>query len=175
MWAIPKEVCVEYVEFTGIHEAYPAWFMDLLLDGRIFEDGSFGFTYLSKDECQCMDIIPGTDVVIKNKWGQIMVVREEIFDIDLTEVGTFLAGPRKDMIEYCYYANLDDLEMQEQEDWYLDAWSEGYIYEEYGCPYYLDAMSGAVPFVEYDIVLKNDGGEIRSMNTEAFADFFYTI
>ena len=28
MWAIPKEVCVEYVEFTGIHEAYPKWFMD---------------------------------------------------------------------------------------------------------------------------------------------------
>ena len=174
MWAVSRKSLIDFVLFTGVHEGYPEWFKGLLIDGRIVQDGNFGYYYIDADGSAC-DIVPGSDVVMMNRWGMYKVTKASIFYESMQDVEPFVAAAKNSWIEFFYYQNLDTEEEIEAEDWYLASWSEGYIFEEYGGPYYIDAVNGAVPFVESDIIIKNEDGDMINMPTEDFHSDFYTV
>lgn len=76
MLAAAKVDTLEYVEFDGIHDEYPNWFMLLFKDHLIWEE--YGSVLYFSETYGDLAVSNG-DVFLLNKFGNVMFVNRQDF------------------------------------------------------------------------------------------------
>lgn len=75
MLAAAKVDTLEYIEFDGIHDEYPSWFLALIKEEMVFKE--YGTTIYSSEHGP--HILFEGDVFLLNKFGNVMFMNREDF------------------------------------------------------------------------------------------------
>lgn len=76
MLAVPKDEAMEFVRYEGRDAVYPLWFLELEVEGLIFERHSCMFYVSEKGDIA----MAHGDVILINKYGQTMYMESRVFN-----------------------------------------------------------------------------------------------
>lgn len=112
-------------------------------------------------------------VTIETVDGRVAVVNKETFDYLYHKLDDFTAALKEDCIQYAI--NLyDDRCILEYPEWYVDACTDGIIYESC-CTLMLYEESGEIAMSRNSVVLRNYKGELRHIEAYKFHQYYDTL
>lgn len=180
MFAVAHSDVIEFVTYVGVHDEYPEWFMESMIQDMDFTPSGRPAIYYS--EVDCVEFYEG-DVFLVNELNQLYRIDNQKFADEFYEVDGLisrrsashtwqsLAAAKDDCLESVAWCGLDG----NYPTWFNDLIEDGRVFIQSGCGVYYDDEHGEYALAIGDMFLCNFQGLVKLLTRPEFEEHFYDV